>query len=224
MSKKISPKKLNERWYRFLRRSCKIFCKIFFRTYIYGQENIPDDGAFVLVSNHQSVLDPMLCVIFMKKPVYFLARHTLFDNRLSSWLFSSINAIPINRGEGETNLSAIRTAISRLKQGKIICIFPEATRTVDGKIAPFKPGFCLLCRLAKIPVVPLMIDGAFECWPKNKKMFFPGQITIYCGKALAYDRINNMKDNNLAKLLTDQLRQTQNDYRIKHGKKPYAYG
>ena len=223
MSTKIPPQKLNLKWYRFLRGFCKIFCKLFFRIYFDGQENIPGEGAFVLVSNHQSVLDPMLCVICMKRPVYFLARQTLFHNRFLRWFFSSVNIIPIKRERGEANLSAVKTAVSRLKQGSIICVFPEATRTLDGKISPLKPGFGLLSRRGKTPAVPLMIDGAFECWPKHKKVFSPGPISVCCGQAFTHDQIEGMNDKELAALLTHQLRQMQNDCRVKQGREPYTY-
>ncbi|MCU0290140.1 MAG: 1-acyl-sn-glycerol-3-phosphate acyltransferase [Acidobacteria bacterium] len=221
MAKKILLEKLNLRWYLFLRSASKIFFKLFFRAYIYGQENIPGEGAFVLVSNHQSFLDPIICSIFLERPVYFLARHTLFDKPFLRWILYSVNTIPIKMDE--INLSAIKKAIDKLKQGSIICIFPESTRTYDGKILPFKPGFGLLSRMGKTPAVPLMIDGAFECWPRNKKMFTLGSITLHFGQMFTLEQLESMNDKELAALFTDQLREMQNACRVKQGKKPYIY-
>ncbi len=145
---------------------------MFFRLHVYGKENVPEEGSLILISNHQSFFDPLLCGIYLKRPLYFLARDTLWKNRLFGKIISSVNTIPVRRGEAD--LSAMRTIIRKLKAGNGVCLFPEATRTKDGKISPFKPGFGLLCRRGKAAVVPVVIDGAFECWPKHKKFFSPG--------------------------------------------------
>jgi 1-acyl-sn-glycerol-3-phosphate acyltransferase len=98
----------------------------------------------MLVGNHQSYLDPMFCGIYLKRPLYFLARDSLWKNRFFGRLISSVNTIPVKQDKGD--LSAMRKVISKLKEGWGVCLFPEGTRTSDGKITPFKPGFGLLCR------------------------------------------------------------------------------
>ena len=209
------------RWFRFARMLCRIFCKMFFHIRFVGLENIPKRGAFVLVGNHQSFLDPVLCGICIGRCLYFLARDTLFKG-LFGWLISSVNTIPVRRGEAD--MSAIRTVISKLKEGSGVCLFPEATRTMDGKISQFKPGFGLLCRRGNAAVVPAVIDGAFECWPRHKKIFSPGsEITVCYGKCIPADEIKKMSDEELAERLTDTLRRMQNECRIKEGKEPYNY-
>ena len=209
-------------WFRFARYACKIFCKVFFRLHIYGKENVPEEGAVLLISNHQSLLDPVLCGIFLKRPLYFLARDTLFKNRFFGWLISSVNTIPVRRGQAD--LTAMKKIIEKLKAGNGVCLFPEATRTRDGKITPFKPGFGLLCRRGKAAVVPVVVEGAFECWPRHRKIFSPGsEITVCYGKCITAERIKSMSDRELADNLTDTLRSMQNDCRIKLGKQPYDY-
>jgi len=210
------------RWFRLARWCCKVFCNLFFNLCVYGRENVPEQGAFVLVGNHQSFLDPVLCGIPLKRPLFFLARDSLFKNRFFGWLISSVNTIPVKRGMAD--LSTMRKVIAKLKEGNGVCLFPEATRTTNGKIAPFKPGFTLLCRRGKAAVVPVVIDGAFECWPRHKKIFSPGsRITICYGECVTANQVKNMSDKELAELLTDTLRQMQSDCRLKQGKKPYDY-
>jgi len=210
------------RWFRFARWLCKIFCMAFFRIRPAGRENVPDQGALVLISNHQSFLDPVLCGIFVKRPLYFLARDSLFVNRFFGWLIASVNTIPVKRDAPD--LSAMKTIISKLKQGSGVCLFPEATRTRDGRITPFKPGFGLLCRRGGAAVVPVVIDGAFECWPRGKKIFSPGgRIAICYGKCISAEQVKRIGNRELAKVLTDTLRQMQNDCRVKQGKEPYSY-
>src|SRR4030042_467716 len=171
---------INDIWFRFARWWCWLFCKVFFRMRFYGLENVPAKGPLIIASNHQSFLDPLFCGIVLKRPLCFMARDTLFKSRIFGPLFLSVNAIPVRRGQAD--ISSIRKIIEKLKQGNGVCLFPEATRTSDGKIAPFKGGFTLLCRRGNAPVVPVLIDGAFECWPRHRKFPKPGsKISItYC--------------------------------------------
>ena len=118
----------------------------------------------------------------------------------------------------------MKKIIEELKTGNGVCLFPEATRTRDGKITPFKPGFGLLCRRGKAAVVPVVVEGAFECWPRHKKIFSPGsEITVCYGKCITAEQVKHMNDRELADNLTDTLRSMQNDCRIKLGKQPYDY-
>ncbi len=218
----MPEKKPKMLWFRFARLLCRVFCEIFFRIRVYGKENVPDKGAFLLVGNHQSLLDPVFCGICLKRPLYFLARDTLFANRLFGWLISSVNTIPVRRDQAD--LPAMKKVVSKLKEGSGVCLFPEGTRTRDGKITPFKPGFSLICRRGGAAVVPVVIDGAFECWPRHKKIFSPGGHIVICyGKRITAEQVKEMNDRELAENLTDTLRQMQNDCRLKHGKEPYDY-
>ena len=187
----------------------------------YGRDNIPKTGPFVLISNHQSYLDPMLCGGPIQRRVSFLARETLFHHWLFGRMIRSVGTIPVKLGESD--ISAIRKAIDILKQDRGICLFPEGTRSRDGKITPFKPGFGLLCRRGAAAVVPVVIDGAFECWPRHKKLFSHGSIVVNYGRAIPAEQVKNMSNEELAEVLTKTLRQMQNESRIKQGKKPYDY-
>jgi 1-acyl-sn-glycerol-3-phosphate acyltransferase len=195
---------------------------MFFRIRVAGKENVPEQGALILICNHQSYLDPVLCGIFLKRPLYFLARGTLFAEPLFGRLLASVNTIPVRRGKAD--FGAIRKVIGKLKAGYGLCLFPEGTRTKDGKIATFKGGFGLLARRANAAVVPVIIDGAFECWGRGKKMFSPGgKITICFGKCITAEEVKEMDDEELMKNLTEELRRMQAVSRLKQGKKPYEY-
>ena len=195
---------------------------LLFRVRTYGRDNIPEKGAFILISNHQSYLDPMLCGGPIKRHLSFLARESLFNHWLFGRMISSVGTIPVKLGEAD--ISAMRKIINVLKQDRGVCLFPEGTRSHDGKITALKPGLGLLCRRGGAAVVPVVIEGAFECWPRHKKIFSPGgSIWVQYGKAISAEQAKNMGDGKLAEVLTNTLRQMQNQIRVKHGKKPYDY-
>ena len=121
-------------------------------------------------------------------------------------------------------MSAMKKIIQKLKAGFSVCLFPEATRTSDGRIARLKPGFGLLCRRGNAALVPVVIEGAFECWPRNKKIFIPGKKIVVCyGCPIKPEDIKNMDDRQLAEIVTGKIRQMQKDCRIKLGKDPFEY-
>jgi 1-acyl-sn-glycerol-3-phosphate acyltransferase len=136
-------------------------------------------------------------------------------------LIRSVNAIPVKRDKAD--VGTIKTVIARLKQGSGVCLFPEATRTSDGRIRDFKPGFGLLCRRSQAAIVPVLVDGAFECWPRHKKIFSSGLVTVCFGRAISPQQIKDMDDRKLAEVLTETLRQMQQQSRLKRGKQPYDY-
>jgi 1-acyl-sn-glycerol-3-phosphate acyltransferase len=212
---------LKAKWFWVARAICQIFCVSFFRVRSYGRDHIPKKGAFVLICNHQSYLDPILCGITSHRRLGYLARDTLFTHWFFGRLISSVGTIPVKQGEAD--LSAMRKVIAKLKNGEAICLFPEGTRSMDGRIERFKPGFGLLCRRGKAAIVPAIVDGAFECWPRHKKLFSRGPIWVCFGKAISSEQARDMGDETLADVLTDTLRQMQTKIRIQHGKEPYSY-
>jgi 1-acyl-sn-glycerol-3-phosphate acyltransferase len=217
----MSTEMLKVGWYWLARLSCRIFCAIVFRYRSYGRENVPTTGPVILASNHQSFLDPVYCGVAMKRHLVYVARDTLFRWRLFGFLIHSVNAIPVSRDKAD--IAAMRAIIARLQGGAAVCLYPEGTRTHDGRIIPVKAGFGLLCRRAKAVVVPVLIDGAFETWPRHKWLFEPGAIRVHFGKPLSPAQIETMTNEELASHLTRTLRQMQNASRLQQGKQPYAY-
>lgn len=221
MSKKTNNK-LNKIWFYIARGICEIFYRTLLRLEFKNIENVPADGGFLMISNHQSFLDPVLCGIALKRHLHFLARDSLFKNPLLGKLISSVNTTPVKRGTAD--LGAMKTVITKLKQGRGVCLFPEGTRSIDGKIAALKPGLGLLCRRGKAAIVPVTIDGAFECWPKHKKFFRIGaKIVISYGKCITVEELKNIDDRELAARLTTTLRQMQTQIRTENNKQPYDY-
>ncbi|OQA00709.1 MAG: 1-acyl-sn-glycerol-3-phosphate acyltransferase [Planctomycetes bacterium ADurb.Bin401] len=218
---KSAAKKINFDWYALWRSGCRIFCRICFKPEAFNKQYVPEKGGFLLLSNHQSFLDPMINANPLRRQCCFAARSTLFDIPIFGRLVHSFNAIPIKRGQAD--LAAMKMFVEKLKEGYGLVLYPEGTRTEDGKIAEMKPGFGLLARKANIPVVPSVIDGAYECWPRHKKIFSRGKIYVTYGPPIPAEKIAEMGDREFAKYLTQILRDMQRDLRLKVGRKPFVY-
>jgi len=213
--------KLRFIWYEIAAGLLAVFCKIFFRLRLFGRENIPKKGAFILAANHQSYLDPVLCGATLHRQMYYLARESLFSNWFFAGLISSVNTLPLKQAEGD--LTTVRKVIELLKAGKGVCLFPEGTRTNDGRIEPFKSGLGLLCRRGNAAIIPAVIDGAFECWPRHKRMFSFGSAWVQIGRPITAAQVKEMGDEKLAEHLTNTLREMQTDLRKKRGRQSYQY-
>lgn len=195
---------------------------LFFQWRCYGRDNIPAKGAFLLISNHQSFIDPMFCGSTIKRHTNFMARDTLFSNPIFGWILKSTGTIPVKRGDAD--IKAMKTLISKLKEGRGVCLFPEGTRTKDGRITAYKPGFGLLSRRGNAAIVPVVIEGAYDAWPKHRNFFIPGkQIMVCYGKAIPAEKVKTFTDKELADKITSITRKMQNRCRIKMGKEPFDY-
>jgi 1-acyl-sn-glycerol-3-phosphate acyltransferase len=157
----------------------------------------------------------------LKRQCCFAARDSLFTIPVFGKLVHSFNAIPIKRGQAD--LTAIRAFIEKLNQGYGLVLYPEGTRTEDGKIADMKPGFGLLARKANVPIIPSVIDGAFEAWPRHQKWFSRGKVYVTYGEPIPAQKVTEMGDREFAKYLTEILREMQKQLRLKVGKKPFEY-
>ena len=207
-------------WYRFCRFISKCMYYWPFRPTIYGRENVPDEGPLLILSNHQSFLDPSMCQGPVDREFYFVARHTLFDGLLGKF-FYSIHCLPVNREKPD--LSTMKKTLAILKGGGVICLYPEATRTRDGRIGEIKPGFGFFARRSGATIIPTAIEGAFECWPRTKKFPSLGPVVVSYGEPIPAETVKQMGDVKFAAYFTDILQKLHNDCRRKMGREPFDY-
>jgi len=176
---------------------------VFFRVRYGGWQNVPLGGGGLVCSNHQSNLDPPLVGMCFNCRLNYLARDTLFGFKPFRWLIRSLDAIPIDR-EG-LGLSGLKETLRRLKRGELVLLFPEGTRTTDGEVGPFKPGFCAVARRAKVPLIPVGMHGAFDAWPRRRKLPRPATIHIYIGQPITPEQAAAMSDDELVALLHQRI-------------------
>jgi 1-acyl-sn-glycerol-3-phosphate acyltransferase len=169
--------------YWFCRASAALVARTVFRYRAFGQENIVEDGPAIMAANHQSYLDPPLIGVTCRNELYYMARKTLFEKKLLGPLISRVNAFPVDLSRGD--LAAVRTIINLLKDGHRTVIFPEGTRSRDGKIQPARPGIGMIIAKTLVPVVPMRIFGSFEAWPKGGKIR-PHRVTVVVGKPMRF--------------------------------------
>lgn len=131
-----------------------------------GWGNLPREGPLLIVSNHQSMFDPVLIGLTSRRFLSYLARKNLFDQPVLAPIIRSLNAIPIDRGLGKDGIQAVLAA---LDEGLAVLVFPEGERTHTGQVQPLKPGVSLLIKRVKCPVVPAGIAGAYAAWNRNMK-------------------------------------------------------
>ena len=171
-------------WWCLLHFFCYLFVSLFYRYRAWGAAEIPESGPVLFVSNHQSFLDPILVgVAGHKRQFYAMARSTLWSNRLLAWVIDSLNGVPVERSSAD--VKALRRCLEVLQGGQALLLFPEGTRTPDGKTRAFSPGLMLLLKRARPKVVPVAIEGAFAVWPRTRKRpHLGGRIGVMYGRPI----------------------------------------
>ncbi|MHC5084712.1 MAG: lysophospholipid acyltransferase family protein [Planctomycetota bacterium] len=208
-------------WHEFGRLLSVGIVWLLYRVKVYGKDNIPTDGAVLVLSSHQSLFDPILCQGWLRRPFYYVPRDTLF---VGFWglLIDSFYTIPIN--QEKAGIKSMRAIIEVLKRGQIVCLYPEGARTFDGKIDQIKPGFSLLIRRSGATIVPMVIDGIFERWPRGQKYPRPGgRVGVLYGKPIPADHIERVGEEKFIHEFNRIMRSMHNDLRQKMGREPLDY-
>ena len=158
--------------------------KTLFSFRVVNSERIIENGGVIIAMNHQSFLDPPLIGICCKRDIFFLARKSLFSWPILGPLLPKMNNIPVDRDGAD--LGALKTMIKLVRAGECITVFPEGTRTSDGHIQPPKAGIGMIIAKTMAPVVPMRIFGAFEAFPRNRKLPLRRPITIVVGEPIHF--------------------------------------
>lgn len=154
----------------------RLGARLYFRIRFEGVEHVPASGPLLIVPNHVTYADPVLATIPVRRPVHYMAWNALFQVRGLSWLIRRLRAFPVDIDAADAG--AARTAVRLLNAGEVVMIFPEAGRSLDGRIQRFRLGaFRLACSLS-VPIMPVTIIGAHECWPPSHRLPRPGRLTI----------------------------------------------
>lgn len=165
--------------YRLCSISSWLYCKIWHRLEVRGVEHIPKTGGAVIASNHQSHVDILIYGGCVPRHVSFVARDTLANQKWLAYVMRQCGAVLIQRGASDRK--ALRAMADHLEAQDLVAIFPEGTRTDDGSLREFKGGALLAARLAKVPIVPAGISGAFQAFPRGVAIPRPRKIRVSFG-------------------------------------------
>jgi len=153
---------------------------ICFRGEIAGLENIPKTGAFIVACNHASHLDPPIVGSQVPRQMAFFARKTLWKPGIASWWLDGVGTIPVDR-DGGADVAAIRRVLQTLQSGKAVILFPEGTRSPDGKLQSAKAGVGLIACKTQAPVLPARIFNSHEAFGRGGKLRPGTRVSVIFG-------------------------------------------
>lgn len=157
------------RWrYRYKYNIVKLITALLAKVTWEGRENVPAEGGCLIVANHASFADPTTVGLAVGREMYFLTRHTLFRPPVMHKLLPSCNCLPIDRENAD--LKGMRSVINKLKEGRIVLLFPEGTRSPDGKLQPAEAGAGFIACKAQKPIVPARVFGTFDTYSRHHKL------------------------------------------------------
>lgn len=171
--------------YKFARFVFSIYFFICNKVSVRGYENIPQSEGVILCSNHIHWFDPLLLGVYIKRKIYFMAKAELFKKKFFAIILKGINAFPVKRGTAD--IYAIKTSLKLVRNGHVLGIFPEGTRSKDGNLLPAEPGAALIAVKSDVPTVPVRITGSYR---------FRGKLIISIGKPIAFSEYKNKKISN----------------------------
>ena len=149
----------------------RVLCRFYFYRLcgmkVTGQENLPEKGPFIILSNHRSMGDPfVLGVLYEQGELHFMAKEELFHNPIVRWYITHMHGFPVKRGQAD--LSAMRTAMQVLRDGDALGIFPEGTRHKDGVMGQVQSGVSVLTLRSNVPLVPVYLSGKYRIGGKPR--------------------------------------------------------
>jgi 1-acyl-sn-glycerol-3-phosphate acyltransferase len=180
--------------------------RVAFRPKVRGLEHVPREGPAILAANHVSPLDTVLLPLVVPRKVVFLAKAEYFQRWTTAWFFRGAGCIPIRR-ESRTNAdAALRGAVEALGRGELVGIFPEGTRSPDGRMYRGKTGVARLALWTGAPVVPVGIRGTFEAMPYHRRLPRPRRVEVAFGPPLAFeDWRGRPVDRDLLRAVTERI-------------------
>jgi 1-acyl-sn-glycerol-3-phosphate acyltransferase len=183
-------------FYRFFQWIPRTFWRAFGTLRVDGLEHVPPNGAFLLISNHQSNLDPILIQACCPRTIHAMAKSTQFATPLIGRLMTRLNAYPVRRYQ--TDPQAVRLTLRRLAGGAAVGIYIEGERSWDGRLQAAKPGTVRIVLKAGVPVVPCTIHGTYDAWPRWDRRLQGGPIHIRFGPPIRFPALDRRRDREAA--------------------------
>ncbi|QGZ47787.1 1-acyl-sn-glycerol-3-phosphate acyltransferase [Streptomyces sp. QHH-9511] len=185
--------------------------RLLFRPRTEGLEHIPEEGPAIVAGNHLSFSDHFLMPAVLRRRITFLAKQEYFTGpgikgRLTAAFFRSAGQIPVDRSSKEAGKAAIREGLGVLSRGELLGIYPEGTRSHDGRLYKGKVGVAVMAIKAGVPVIPCAMVGTFEIQPPGKVVPRVRRVTVRFGAPLDFSRFAGLEDEKAAiRAVTDEI-------------------
>jgi 1-acyl-sn-glycerol-3-phosphate acyltransferase len=172
-------------WYLLGYSLSRAIAKTFFNYRVIGAENMIEEGPCIIAANHCSYLDPPLVGVACKRAIHYLARKSLLDVPVLGPVLPELNVIPVDQKNADR--SALMGAIRVVRNGGAVLIFPEGTRSPDGKLQPAQPGIGMIVAKTCAPVVPVRISGSFAAFPRGASWPRLAPVQVSVGPAVYFE-------------------------------------
>lgn len=185
--------------------------KLFCRPRVEGVEQIPLEGGAILVSNHMAVADSFFMPLMMPRRVTFLAKREYFTGtgvrgKFKKAFFSGVGQVPIDRSSGAAAQAALDTGVRLLSEGKLLGVYPEGTRSPDGRLYKGKTGVARMALESEMKVIPIAMFGTDKVNPIGSKMWWPHKVVVKVGEPLDFSRYEGMAgDRFVERSITDEI-------------------
>jgi 1-acyl-sn-glycerol-3-phosphate acyltransferase len=180
--------------------------RVVYRPRVEGKGNVPRSGPVIFASNHLSFIDSIAIPVAAPRPVHFLAKASYFESGLSRWFFTAIGAIPVQRGAGQAALDALDQQRTLLEEGSAVALYPEGTRSLDGRLYKGRTGVAFLALQTGAPVVPVGLIGTDDVMPVGAKMpSLRHRITVRFGEPLDLAHHGPASSGKARRLATDEI-------------------
>ena len=185
--------------------------RVFFRPYVIGLENVPEDGAAIFASNHLSFSDSFFFPLLVPRRITFLAKADYFTGKgVKGWLttrfFRGAGQLPVDRSGGRASEAALRTGLRVLSKGEALGIYPEGTRSPDGRLYRGKTGVARMALEAHVPVIPVVMIDTEKIQPPGRVIPKIGRVGVKIGRPLDFSRYEGMEgDRFVLRSITDEI-------------------
>ncbi len=181
------------------------------RPKVEGMEYVPTSGPAILASNHLAVMDSFYLPLVVRRRITFLAKSESFTGTglkgwFSRWFFTAVGQVPIDRTDADAAQAALNTAEQVLARGKLLGMYPEGTRSPDGRLYKGKTGLARLALHTGVPVIPVAMVGTNVVNPPGTTMLRFGRVTVRFGKPMDFSRFEGMAGNRfIERAVTDEV-------------------
>jgi 1-acyl-sn-glycerol-3-phosphate acyltransferase len=195
---------MGERFYKACQYTIAPALRGLWRVHATGVHHIPAKGPAILASNHLSYSDHYFLPAVVPRQIYFISKAQHFDVPVQRWFFEQVGVIPLRRGEGDNE--AFTRSLQVLGEGNLFGIYPEGTRSTDGKLHKGRTGVARLALMAKVPVIPVGMVGTDKVLPKGKNMPKLHKVTIHIGAPMDFSQFYGMEnDRKVCRDITDRI-------------------